>query len=514
MRRFRGLSRREFLKLISLAPAGIYARPVSRFARALQDRDQKNIIIIVFDAWSLHHVSLYGYRRHTMPSLETFAERATVFHQHYSTGTFTVPGTASLLTGMHPWSHRAFQLGGGLHSSHTGHTIFSALSSTHSTLAFTQNKFAEQILYQLDRDLDEHPHYWTFDRQLTNFYGAPVLEKNDRLTFASFEDNLIQKGNGFDSSLFFGLLHRLYSRYIRKQLTERYGNEYPRGLPHSSGLFLLEDVVEGAMNLLKKMQQPTLAYLHFYPPHEPYRPSIDFVNRFADGWRGPEKPLHDLAEKKYSAEEIQTEHQHYDEFIANWDHEVTRLYQFLQDSGLMETSYIFITSDHGELFERGELGHWTKTIYDPVIHVPLIVLQPGQTSRKDVYAPTSSVDLLPTIAHLTGLPRPDWVEGKVLPELGGTADEKRSLFSMDAKSSSSFGPLVNYSLSLTREGHRLTYYSYPKDDYLRFEFYDLQADADELKDLYSMNPRLAHEMEDELLQKVQDVNEAFLRRGS
>lgn len=29
-----------------------------------------------------------------------------------------------------------------------------------------------------------------------------------------------------------------------------------------------------------------------------------------------------------------------------------------------------------------------------------------------------------------------------------------------------------------------------------------------------MHPRLANEMQDEILQKVQDVNKAFLRRGS
>lgn len=512
MSRFRGLSRREFLKLISLVPTGMYARPIAKLAGALKDGNQKNIIIIVYDAWSQRHASLYGYRRRTTTALEKFAEGATIYHNHYSTGTFTVPGTASLLTGMYPWSHRAFQLGGGLYQAHTEHTIFSALSPTHSTLAFTQNKFADQILNQLD--LDDHLHYWVFDRQLTNFYDAPLLEKNGRITFASFEDNLIQKGTGFDTSLYFGLLYRLYMRYKRKQLTERYRENYPRGLPHSSGFFLFEDVIEGAIELLKGMQQPSVAYFHFYPPHEPYNPSIDFVNTFADGWTASDKPLHELAEKKYTAEEVRTEHQHYDEFIANWDHETKRLYQFLQDSGLTENSYIFITSDHGELFERGDRGHWTKLIYDPVIHVPLIVLQPGQATRKDVYAPTSSVDLLPTIAHLTGNPLPAWTEGQLLPELGGTADERRSLFSMDAKFGSSFGPLVNYSMSLTRDGHRLTYYSYPKDAYQKYEFYDLQVDADELKDLYPMDPRMAYEMKDELLQKILEVNQPFLPDGS
>jgi hypothetical protein len=513
MKRFRGLSRREFLKLISLAPTGIYARPISKLAAALKNGNQKNIIILVFDAWSQHHVSLYGYRRRTMPELEKFAENAIVYHNHYSTGTYTVPGTASLLTGMYPWSHRAFQLGGALHHSHVEHTIFSALSSTHSTLAFSQNKFADQILNQLDPNLDDHLPYWSFDRQISNFYGTPVFDGRRRITFASFEDNLIQKGKGFDSSLFFGLFYRLLIRYRRLQLRQRYGEDYPRGLPHSSGIFLLPDVVDGAISLLKEMQGPSLVYIHFYPPHEPYYPSIDFINKFDDGWTGYEKTVHEISEKKYTLLEIRTEHRYYDEFIANWDHEVARLFQYLKESNLTENSYIIVTSDHGELFERGEMGHWTKLIYDPVIHVPLLIHQPGQTTRRDVRAMTSSVDLLPTIAHLTGNPRPVWSEGILLPELGGAPDAKRSHFSMDAKYGSSFGPLVNYSMALTRDGHRLMYYCYPKDEYKKFEFYDIQTDVEEMRDLYPAKPALAAEMQDELLQKVEDVNQRFRRNS-
>src|SRR5512139_2371500 len=143
-----GLSRREFLKLVSMVPVGIYSRPLLKLARSEQAADQKNIILIVFDAWSQRHVSLYGYPRPTMPNLETFAGNATVYHNHYSAGTFTVPGTSSLLTGLHLWTHRGFQLGGGLSAPHAGQTIFSVLSSTHYTYAYTQNKFADQILNQ------------------------------------------------------------------------------------------------------------------------------------------------------------------------------------------------------------------------------------------------------------------------------------------------------------------------------------------------------------------------------
>jgi arylsulfatase A-like enzyme len=513
MDKFRGLSRREFLKLVSLAPIGIYSHPLQGLVKSAGP-DNPNVIFLVFDAWSQRHVSLYGYQRQTMPSLEKFAANGTVYHNHYSTGVFTVPGTASLLTGLHPWSHRAFQIGGGVISEHVPHNIFSALSTSHSTLAFTQNRLANQLLIQMAPNLDHFVNSYLYNIQDTSLYTEPLFEKDPRTAFASLEDNLVQQGSGFDSSLFFGPLYRLHILRDRLKTVRQYGDQYPLGLPDElPGLFLLEDVVDGSIDMLKGMQGTTLAYLHFWAPHEPFTPTSDFYGSFADGWQAPEKPIHELTEKKVPYKKLHQQHQYYDEYIANWDAEVGRLFDYLKDSGLMDNSYIVITADHGELFERGELGHKTRLLYDGVVHVPLIVLSPGQTQRQDVYAYTSSVDLLPTLAHLTGNPAPDWAEGKLLPKLGGTDDEKRSLYSMEARTNSSFGPLTNFSISVTRERHRLIHYIYPKLKYDGYEFYDLEADPDEMKDLYSSHPTLAVDMKAELDQKVVDVNRPFQRSG-
>ena len=510
MQRFRGLTRREFLKLISLVPIGIYSRPLTKL-KEVANSTNPNVIIIVFDAWSKYHLGLYGYHRNTMPNLNKFAEHAIVYHNQYSTATFTIPSTATIFTGMHPWSHRAFQLGSGILPAHVQQTIFSVLSATHSTLAYTQNKLADQILYQLEADLDQHVNTWFYNAQNDNPYSWPLFKKDIRMAYASLEDNIVQTGVGYDSSLFFGPLYRLFTLYNQKRTTKQYGENFPRGMPQSPGLFLLDNIVDGAIDLLKGMQGPTLAYLHFLPPHEPYAPTKDFFESFMDGWNPPDKPIHDLSEKKTKLEKLHLHRRFYDEFIASWDYETARLFHYLENSGLTKNSYIIVTADHGELFERGDLGHITKLIYDPVVHVPLMISSPGQTQREDVNTLTSSVDLLPTIAHLTGNPIPGWVEGKLLPRLGGEEDEHRSIFSMDAKMNSSFAPLHNYSLSITRDRHRLMYYCYPKENYQKYEFYDLDADPEEMSNLYSSQPTLAKEMQEELLQKIEEVNKPFQR---
>ena len=248
--------------------------------------------------------------------------------------------------------------------------------------------------------------------------------------------------------------------------------------------------------------------MHFYPPHGIYYPTSEFIDKFDDGWIPAEKPIHPLAYTRNDSDVSNAAHLLYDQYMASWDAEVARLFDFLKTSGLQDRSYIIITSDHGELFERGEIGHWTRLIYDAVTHVPLIIAAPGQTKRKDIHAFTSSVDVLPTIAKLTGHPIPAWAEGQLLPELGGEEDPARGVFTLDAKNNASFAPLSRMSVSLTRDHHRLTYYKYP-ETLEQFEFYDLAQDPEELNDLYPDEPVLAYQMQDELLQKLHEVNQPY-----
>jgi arylsulfatase A-like enzyme len=115
-----------------------------------------------------------------------------------------------------------------------------------------------------------------------------------------------------------------------------------------------------------------------------------------------------------------------------------------------------------------------------VIHVPLLISAPGQ--KADVHAQLT-VDILPTILQLAGKPVPEWCEGKVLPGLGGVEDFERSTFVIEAKLNSAFGPLTRATISMRKGNQKLVYYTgYEAED--SFELYDLDADLEELSDLY------------------------------
>jgi len=479
-----------------------------QFPRQMADVQIPNVIVLVFDAWSASHLQFYGYPRRTMPNLERILEKATVFHNHYAAGTFTTAGTASLLTGMYPWTHRALSLGsGGIVDTQLDHQLFALLSDTHSTLAYTQNKFADLLLYQFTQSIDHHLQTGEFNLDRRFIYNSAPFENDTQIAFASLENNALLDGETRSSSLFINSLFRLWKMNTALDNDHRFANEYPLGLPDDTEQFVLSDVVDGAIRTLQNLEEPGVAYFHFYPPHENYRPTQKFYHIFSDGWQPPEKPVHRLSWGQFSYSTLNQLNREYDEYIASWDAEVSRLFQYLQDSGLLDRSYVVLTADHGELNERGERGHFTSMIFEPLIHIPLIVFQPGQKQRKDVYTYTSSTDILPTLAYLLGKPVPAWVEGELLPGFGGKENPERSIYSMDAKTNASFAPLTQTSISLTKNQHRLTYYDYPDDQ--QFEFYNLEEDREELKDLYPSQPALARRMKDELLQKLDEINQAF-----
>ncbi len=515
----RRVSRRDFLKLAALAPAAWYLSPLlfQHKRPHIAGEGRPNVIVLVFDAWSAHDIALYGYQRDTAPGVSRFAQQATVYHNHYTAGTFTVPGTASLLTGLLPWSHRAFQLGaGGVSKARLGEQMFAAMSDKFNTVAFAHNAFADLLVSQAEKYVDTHYPSTSFNIDSSLISALPFFRKDMRIAYSSFDDNLFQtgeSGDGFDSSLFLGPLDRLAVFDEKVNATHKLGGNYPTGLPESTtGMFRLEDLVDGAIGILSNLSEPSFAYLHFYPPHGLYHPTAAYANAFNDGWSQPSKPLHPIAYEKNAPDFSNSARRLYDQYIASWDHEASRIFDYLSSSGLLDNSYVILTSDHGEMFERGDVGHWTRLMYDGIMHVPLMIRAPGQTTRQDVFTATSSVDVLSTIASLAGSPVPAWAEGQVLPGFGGQEDAGRSIFTVDAKNNPSWAPLTRATISLTKNNQRLTYYNYP-GEWQGYEFYDLSADPDELQNLYSKQPSAAVQMKQEMMDRLAAANAPYQAGG-
>jgi arylsulfatase A-like enzyme len=453
-------------------------------ARSPGDRRPPNILVLVFDAFSAHHVPLYGYPLPTTPQLTRFADRATVFHSHYSAGSFTTSGTASLLTGTYPWTHRAVNLQSTVLDRFRDRNLFRLLGDQgYYRLAFSHNLVVISLLDQFRRDIDAVA--LTRELCLQDPYVSELLFGRD-FTPAVHAESLLRRRGRSSSSLFLYEAYRLWMTYLDRRRYVQHAERFPRGLPAlQDQVFLLEDAIDWTIGRLRAMPQPFFAYLHFLPPHDPYHARKDFVGRFARTTPAPKKPIHPFATGE-TPEWIATASREYDEYIAYADAELGRLLDFMDTQGFLDTTHVIVTSDHGELFERGIWGHTAAALFEPLIRVPLVVSSPGHRTRRDVQVPTSSVDVLPTLLQIAGVPRPDWCEGELLPSVGDQAGRlDRAVYAMDAKSSFKFGPLNRRTVSVIRDRYKLIHYlGYDEYDDV-YELYDLHDDPHELRNLYS-----------------------------
>jgi len=505
------LNRRNFLKLAGLSSSLLLLPNLTSWALQNLKKDNDghpNIILLVFDAMSARNLSLYGYPRPTTPNLERFAEHATVYHSHYSNGNFTPAGTSSLLTGTYPWTHRAINIRGIIKHDLIGNDIFTTLGDSYTRLAFPQNFWANLILTQFENQIEHLLPSSSFSE--LDFMISDFFAKDKNMTARALDDFTFKLG-GQPVPLVLGSLERWMYSLKSSQLAH---DGYPKNIPYTFDYpinFRLEKVFDGLSSIFTNLKSPFFTYLHLLPPHAPYTASDKFHNLFKDGLKFIKKLEHPLSGKISNAEILQSRRQ-YDEYIASTDHEFGRFLDFLESSGLFENSYVFITSDHGEMFERGEIQHSTPLLYDPVIHIPLLVSAPGQKSRRDIYTPTSSVDILPTIAQLAGKPLPSIIEGAPLPGFKGNADNfERSIYVVEAKLNPANQPLNDATIVLRKGSQKLIHYTgYDREDI--FEFYELESDFEEMNDLYPKKPLDAKRMKDELLEAFYAANQPYIKQ--
>jgi arylsulfatase A-like enzyme len=501
------ISRREFLKTAGLFSLGLASPRILKTKHWVAGKYQpQNVLIVVFDAFSARNISLYGYGRRTTPNIDRLAEKAIVYHNHFAGSNFTTPGTASLLTGTLPWTHRALKHGDTVVDEYIDKSIFKAFPQYHRT-AYSHNSLAETLLEQFSDDIED----------LTP--RSKLFLQNDNLVDLLFSSDADTAGVGWyrtiksqlEGNSYSLFLSRLYSVYKERRVKDIEG-AFPRGLPNVSGdnIYVLEDGINWLQTQIAEAPKPFLAYYHFLPPHFPYKTRQEYYGTFEhDKYRPVEKP-----ESVFSTErakgKVDKFRLWYDEYILYIDAEFARLYQFMAENGLLENTWLILTSDHGEMFERGITGHQTSAFYRPLLHIPLLIFAPEQTSRIDVFNNTSAIDLLPTLAFLNGQATPEWSEGLVLPPFGpDDAFAFRDIFALRSKHTNKNEPILQASAMLTRGPYKLTYmfgYNKPVGVEDMVELYNLEEDPEELNDLSEVRKDITEQLLGELIKQIEQAN--------
>lgn len=505
----KSLTRREFLKTIPLLAASAYLLD----PRKVLQQKRPNIILILFDAMSALNLSLYGYPRETSPALTRFAERCTVYHSHYSASNFTTSGTASMLTGLLPWKHRALQYGGMIERDLASSTMFSLPEDRYFRTAFCQNPWADRLVGQVPGGIERLLPLTSFSLRGRTLAMDQIPNDRSIASIASDEFMFDLSGNDRMASPLFGYVYRTVHQ--RLEASRDHDPRYPRGLPEIDGyaLYANQEVYRGVLKELLDLEsepQPHFSYFHLYSPHQPYKPDRRHFRLFDDDLSFPSKPIHPFnAARGYAETDLLERRLRYDQQVAHVDTEFGDLIAGLDAQGILDNSYVIVTSDHGEMFERGFFGHGERMMYEPVIRIPLLIHAPGQTERRDVYAPTSNVDILPTLYAINDWTPPANLDGRELPGFGGAEETDRTLFSMEAAENSAFRPITKAILSMRKAEHKLiAYLGYDEMDNA-FELYNLLEDPQELNNLSASDQRVFSLLKQELMDSLSDANRAY-----
>ena len=181
---------------------------------------------------------------------------------------------------------------------------------------------------------------------------------------------------------------------------------------------------------------------------------------------------------------------HYQRYIKNYlrcvkavDENIGRMLDFLDKSKLSENTIVIYSSDQG--FWLGEHGWFDKRwMYEESLHTPLLVRWPNKikpSSKNDLLV--SNLDFAPTFLELAGAkPAKDMQGESLLPLFKGyTPKDWRITHYYHYYEAGGHGVPIHY--GVTDGKQKLI--RFPDDKLNTWEFFDLQKDPMEMKNLYA-----------------------------
>lgn len=142
-------------------------------------------------------------------------------------------------------------------------------------------------------------------------------------------------------------------------------------------------------------RSPFLMLINLQSSHLPYRIPPDAPHRFPIGG---DFPIHFGGWPRDSVDAV---HTRYRNALAHIDTQLERLWTTLRGEGLLDSTIVVVTGDHGQGFYEHGLSAHANGLWQELLSVPLIIRAPGITPGLDSRA-ASHLDVAPTVASLLG----------------------------------------------------------------------------------------------------------------
>jgi arylsulfatase A-like enzyme len=314
-----------------------------------------NVVLVVVDTLRADRLGCYGNPRALTPAIDALGARGAVFRRAYAQSSWTLPSVGSIMTSRMPFEHGGVLPGTRVNDDNV--TLAEALRAHgYVTGAFVANPLVNAVA-GFGQGFD------VFDVPVrTNPHAFPIARA--------------------------GIIDTHAADWLAKRALARDGS-------------------------------PFFLYLHYMEPHPPYG-RTDKLRRLLGGRPAPDLGALSQAYMlsrtyRLTREQLADVQDVYDAEIAQVDDAIAWIVRSLDKLRMLDDTVIVFTADHGEEFmDHGGTSHgWT--LYDEVLHVPLLIAAPGK-GRVDVDETVALVDVAPTVLELAGIPAPAGYEGHSLAE--------------------------------------------------------------------------------------------------
>ena len=416
------------LILVLLLGLGLYlANGAGKFFSA---GPRHNVILILLDTLRADRLGAYGNPSGLTPELDAFAQDAVLFENAYAHAPWTLPSVASIFTAQTPLQHGA---GGRLGA-------FAVLEEKAVTLAEV------------------------FQRS-----GA----KTAAITNVLFLGPSFGAMQGFDD-----LDHAVPS-----------DNKLTR---------VAESTTETALGWLDANRtRRFFLFVHYFDPHLTYDPPQPFREKFAapeDKGRGRhlfgtvgEMVAFRRGQIHVADSQVERLEKLYNGDVAYMDQMLGKLFDGIEARGLLKDTIIVVTADHGEEFGEHKGFEHGHTLYDELLHVPLLIREPGPAGGLRVETAVRHIDLAPTLTDLAGIDAPAFGGSSLAPLLRGEKEADRPVLS----AGNMWGPSQT---SWRSAGFKL----FRKPGGKPASLYDLESDPAEKTDLLEREKARAAALDAEL----------------
>lgn len=342
-----------------------------------------DIVLLVLDTQRVDRLACYGHAIATSPHLDALAADATRFRYAVAPAQWTVPTHASMFTGTYPHQHGAVQSSSSLPP--TLPTLAERLRGAgYSTAAFCNNPVVGVVNNGLRRGFSSFLNYSGLLTSRPNQAGSHSVALDRYRQW--FKRRVVAALNRAQDSFARSeaLLAFSFTPFMVPlwQTALSFKGNTPKSLNDAARLLIERRGL--APN------QPVFAFINLMGAHMPYRPPRHEVQRFAPdalrsaaarrflrrfnsdvlGWLTP--LAGDLA-----PEQLALLQGMYNAEVAAQDAQVGAFVRQLRDHGALDRTLLVVCADHGEhLGEKHFIGH-TVSLYNQLIHVPLLIRDPA-----------------------------------------------------------------------------------------------------------------------------------------